>query len=71
MEELFAQLIDFLLNSEYSHEVMAVIFVAKVFVWFAPVSLTEKIPDKAMVLINILALSISKIKPTDLKGNVK
>lgn len=71
MDVLFGQLVDLLLTSPYSQYVIAGIFLAKLFVWFAPVSLTEKIPDKVMVLINILAVSISKVKPTDLKGNLK
>lgn len=71
MDVLFDQLVDLLLTSPYAQYVIAAIFLSKLFVWFAPVSLTEKIPDKVMVLINILAVSISKVKPTDLKGNLK
>jgi len=51
----------------WGYYVGIVLLVCRLFVSFAPESLTEKLPDKLMWLINKLALSSNSM--TDNKGN--
>ena len=53
-------LVTVLMATPYAPQVLAVCGIARAFTILAPTSLTAKIPNKVMKVINILALSSNK-----------
>lgn len=73
MEELANSLLNYLLTTPYGGHVSLIVFVMFVLnqaLPFVPSSITTKIPNWVMVLINVIAGRYKRDK-TDIKGNVK
>lgn len=74
MNEVVLAAVDFLLGSSFGPYVMVLlalsVFLSHI-VQYLPVSVTEKIPNFVMVIINILAAKHGALQSarTDLKGN--
>lgn len=73
MEELANSLLNYLPTTSYERHVNLIVFVMFVLnqaLPFVPSSITTKIPNWVMVLINVIAGRYKRDK-TDIKGNVK
>lgn len=73
MEELFMQLLALAIDSGYALYVFLWCAFCAIFAAVAPVSVTAKIPNWAMVVINVSALNVGKATNalSDVKGNPK
>ena len=72
MEEIILGLIEFALSTQYGAYVMvflALIGLIGKILTVLPVSVTEKIPDWVMVILNVIGANYGNAVATDMKGN--